>query len=301
MAVAAETSPPMPDLASSTHGFHHTIDSAVETLARLGVPQSRITVEIEGPGGRAHQVLHQEPPPGARLTPEVRITLKAVDVGFFHSLPAGMRDAGGDREPGTRELVSLFDDPLAKAGYWVRRGGRLFDITRENSEACSRWVSLFGLDPHDWPRENLYSLALLLPLLERVAGSEEGIRLALRVILGLPLRRIQREAAFTSLEDEDLTRLAARNSRLGADVVLGDHAEDLEALILEIGPVSLDVYYEFQQEEAARRLESLARLVTPWHQRCYLDWLVLDPGRAPRLGIEAENSRLGINTHLGVA
>jgi predicted component of type VI protein secretion system len=120
-------------------------------------------------------------------------------------------------------------------------------------------------------------------------------------MLGVPLRRIHREAAFTDIEPEDVARLGARNSRLGADTIVGEYTEDLEALILQVGPVPLAVYYQFQEGEAARRLASVSRLCTPWHQRCYVDWLVEDPGRAPRLGIDEENSRLGINTHLGVA
>jgi len=34
-------------------------------------------------------------------------------------------------------------------------------------------------------------------------------------------------------------------------------------------------------------------------RKCRVTWLVEDRAKAPRLGFEVENARLGINSHLG--
>lgn len=291
--------PPMPDFSNPSQGFHHTVDSALEILSRLGVPSSRITIEMAGAGWPARWVVNQQPAAGQPLTPDVRISLSVAGFGFFNALPLGMWDEGGEAEPGTREMLEPVDDPVEKLAHWIRGGARLFDVQPGNHDACMRWISLFGLSAEDWPEESWYNLAILLPHLHRLAGREEGIRLALKLIFGLPLAEVRRRAAFNCFAEEDLSLLGFRSSRLGVDLIVGDGMDDLAQWILVIGPVPLAAYYEFHEEASRRRLEAIFDLCVPCDQKYRVSWLVLDRDRAPRLGMAEENSRLGINTHLG--
>jgi hypothetical protein len=291
--------PVMPDFSHSFHGFHHTIDSALETLSSHGISASRITVRMAGLGWPDHWVIEQDPAPGAELTPDVRLTLDVAGLGFFQALPVGMWDKGGEAEPGTFEIVQVFDDPLQKAAHWVRQGARLFDIRPDNHRACRRWIELFGLDPESWPRENWYHLALLLPNLHRLAGRKEGMELAFRLLLGLPIFEIRRRAGWRYLADPDLSVLGEQYSRLGVDTVIGDRMESLGRQTIKLGPVSLKTYYSYQQEDKARLIDAVLNLSSACHQQYRISWLVLNPARPPRLGFEEQNARLGVNSHLG--
>ncbi|MGH9450182.1 MAG: type VI secretion system baseplate subunit TssG [Terriglobia bacterium] len=297
--MSSPLAPPMPDFTNSSHGFHHTVDSALEILSRLGVPASRITIEMAGAGWPERWVVRQDPAAGQPLTPDVRISVSVAGFGFFNALPVGMWDAGGEAEAGTREILGPVDDPVEKLAHWIRGGARLFDVQPGNHDACMRWISLFGLAAEDWPEECWYNLAVLLPHLHRLAGREEGIRLALKLIFGLPLVEVRRRGAFNGFDEKDLSLLGARSSRLGVDLIVGDGMDDLARWIFIIGPVPLARYYEFHEEASERRLEAIFDLCVPCDQKYRVSWLVRDRDRAPRLGIAEENSRLGINTHLG--
>jgi hypothetical protein len=290
---------PMPDFSHAFHGFHPTLDSALEVLEARGVSTARITVRMTGRGYPTWWVIDQTPKPGQPITPDAQIVLSVAGLGFFHHLPVGMWDKGGEAEPGTQEIVEAFDDPIQKAAHWIRQGARLFDLRPDDYNACQRWIALFGLNAEDWPQEIWYNLALLLPSLHRLAGREEGIRLALDLLLGLPLWQIRRRRGFAYLKDEDLTLLGSEFARLGVDAVLGDRREDLARLTLFLGPVTLDQYYQFQEDEYRRRLDQVLDLTASCYQEARVRWFVLDPQRAPRLGHEQENARLGINSHLG--
>ncbi len=289
----------MPDFENGFHGFHHTVDSALENLAALGISAERVTLRMDGAGLPSRWIARQQPPPGMPLGPGAKISLVVAGLGFFQALPVGMWDMGGETEPGTREIVELLDDPLQKAGHWIRGGARLFEVRPGNPGACARWIALFGVNPDEWPAAVWYTLAILLPSLQDLAGKEHGIRFALQALLGLPLKEVRRRPSFRRMRDEDFTLLARRSSRLGVDCIVGDRVEDLAQLTFVIGPVSLAGYYEFQQPANAQLLNRVLDLCAPFWRKCALSWTVLDERGSPRLGLEAENARLGINSHLG--
>jgi Type VI secretion, TssG len=291
--------PAMPCLESGFHGFHHTVDSALEVLAGLEISPERISLEMDGRGYPSRWVVAQDPAPGAELGPGVRIKLTIAGLGYFHTLPVGMWDSGGDQTIGTKEIVGVFDDPLQKTAHWLREGARLFDLQPENFDACSRWISLFGVDPETWPPEIRYNLSLLLPSLQRLAASEHGIRLIFHLLLNLQVQEIRLFPVFRPLPDQDCSLLGESFSHLGTDLILGNQTEDLSGLLLRIGPISLDDYYANQQRERKRLLGAVLDLCMSVRRRCFVSWLVSDPQKAPRLGVERENSRLGINSHLG--
>ena len=288
----------MPDFSRSFYGFRHTVDSALEGLSSLGVPAERISLRAAGGGMPTGWVTDQSPPVGAPLFEDTLIVLSIAGLGFFHTLPLAMQDRGGDQEPGTKEVFEPLDDPLWKAHHWVYEGARLFDISPAKPDACARWVEVFGLSPAKWPDEQLYPLALLLPSLQALAGTERGIRLALDLLLHLPLQGVKRYPAHQFVAPGQLSLLGSSFNRLSVDCVVGNCIEDLPRSELVLGPVSLDTYYRFQEPAGKALLAEVLRLVTPCYSRYSAFWVVADPEKGPRLGIKQENAVLGINSYL---
>jgi hypothetical protein len=288
----------MPDLSHSFYGFRHTVDSALEVLAVLDIPEARVNVRVVGGEMSSRWVEDQFPPPGAILLEDTLVTLSVAGLGFCHHLPVAMQDSGGEQEPGTKEVFELLDDPLRKAHHWVCEGSTLFNIAPDQPEACARWVAVFGLEPDLWPAQQLYSLALLLPSLQALAGTERGIRLSLELLLHLPVQKIRRHPDFRFMKPDQLSRLGSDFNRVSIDYVLGHCLEDLSCSELVLGPVSLDRYYQFHEPEGKELLRQVLRLVVPFHMRYSTFWVVADPNKSPRLGIREENSVLGINSYL---
>jgi hypothetical protein len=290
----------MPDLAQSFCGFHHTLDSALALLCELKIPLGRITLSMEGRGYPTRWIVEQSPPPGTELDAGAIIELKVAGLGYFHSLPVGMWDKGGEAEAGTQEIVELLDDPLQKAAHWIREGARLFDIHPDNPAACARWITLFGVSPESWPQETWYKLALLLPHLQSLAGTERGLRFAVNLLLDLPVKEIRRSPSFRYIAEDEFSRVGRQHSRLSVDSIVGDRKEELAKLILVLGPVPIKTYYEFAQDRQRKLLDAVLGLVATCYQQHTILWDVEDRARAPRLGQALQNGVLGINTHLGV-
>ncbi|HTR36653.1 MAG TPA: PASTA domain-containing protein [Bryobacteraceae bacterium] len=295
----SETHPLMPDFEHSSYGFHHTLDSALAILSDMDVPPGRVTVRMDGRGYPTRWVVSQSPAPGQPLDSGTTVEILIAGTGYFHALPVGMWDSGGEAEPGTREIVELLDDPIQKATHWVWEGARLFDVRPDNLPACSRWISLFGLSPDDWPSETWYNLCVLLPSLQALAGTEYGLRFALHLILGLPLKEIRRSTTFQLMKEPEYTLLGQRYSRLGVDAIAGERKEELEELTLVLGLVSLDTYYEFQEKEKQRLLLAVLGLVANCYQKHGIAWAVGNPRIMPRLSQARQNTILGINSYLG--
>jgi hypothetical protein len=289
----------MPDLAQSFYGFRHTIHSALEVLESMAVPSSRITLRMAAAGAPAAHIVRQSPAPGAPLFDDTQITLHVSGLGFCHSLPVPMWQRGGDEGPGTMDMLELLDDPLQKCRHWILEGARLFDISPEDHAACARWIALFGLAPEQWPTECLYPVALILPSLHRLAGTDAGIRLGLDLVLHLPFSELRPKRSFLSIKRENVTLLGSRFNRLSVDHILGDRCEDTGAVELVLGPVDLETYYKFSGPDGQALLEKTLRLLMPCHGERFVSWVVADPSKFPALGIARENSLLGINTYLG--
>lgn len=291
--------PVMPDFTQATSEFSHTVDSAMEVLDALGIAESRLTLQMAGPGVQALRIVRQLPVPGTTLTPSVAVTLWVSGFGLFYGLPMPMRESGGEAEIGTREFCRLFDDPLQKSARWFRTGIPLFKIGPDKHAMCRRWIALFGLDPLEWPEELLYPLALLVPTLAKLAGREVGVRLVFLTLLGLPVYKFHYRATYRSLEPEQRSRLGARACRLGRDFIAGDRQADADSVTVQLGPVSLAVYMSFQQQSSRRLMQVVSDLCMSAYQRYSVTWLVEDVRQAPRLGVASQNSRIGLNFHLG--
>ena len=135
--------------------------------------------------------------------------------------------------------------------------------------------------------------------MQQIAGTEYGVRLAFQLLLHLPVKQISQFPSRHFLAEEEYSLLGNRFGRLGVDFVLGDQVEDLAGVRLLVGPISLDQYYRYQEREKKHLVTSVLDLCMPCQHKCWVSWLVENQARAPRLGFEAENARLGINSHLG--
>lgn len=289
----------MPDLTTPTHGFHHTADTALQNLMNLGVGADRITLKKAGRGWGPLRVVDQRPATGAPLPLNAPIELFVEGDGSFDHLPIGMRHGSREGDIGSREFIALFDDAVDKAAVYVRLGGLFFDVRPGNPEGCARWIRLFGVDPDAWPRERLYRLAVLLPCLRNLSGLETGLRLAMRLLLGLEIHSIEWRPRRTTMAREDRSLLGRRAGRLGVDLILGDGVADEAALQITFGPVSLVDFRRHRTRDGEQRIEQVMRLVSPYHWVYDLKWLVGDAARGPRLGVELQNAVLGVNSHLG--
>jgi type VI secretion system (T6SS) VasB/ImpH family protein len=289
----------MPDLIQPRHGYHHTADSALLALSRLGIGTDRITIKKAGRGWARSRVIDQQPPAGAPLAQDTVVELTVEGDSMFYHLPVGMHESSNDGQIGTREFVSIFDDAIEKAAVYIRLGGLFFDVRPSNPAGCARWIRLFGIDPDDWPKERWYRLAILLPCLRYLTGLESGLRLSLRMLLDLEISSISWQPRRTLMDPSDRSSLGARASRLGVDLIVGDGIDDEALMEITLRAETLDKYRLHQTDEGQRRIDQVMRLVAPYHWVYRFKWLIGDVDRAPRLGIEIENAVLGINSHLG--
>ena len=293
--------PVMPELTSGTHAFRHTVDSALACLAAMRISSGRIHLRRTGreavPEGT---IVAQFPVAGEALEPDAQIRLDVAGLGFTHALPVGMWDSGGEAEPGTKEMLEGIDDPLEKLAHWAHEGAALFRISDTDKLACERWMALFGVRSEDWPHELWFRLASLLAQLPALACSEEGMRLVLGVLFQIPIESLRYERSVALIHREKTTLLGNRASRLGIDTVVGDAVEDLAHLRVTLGPVSLKTYEAFAEGVQGKLLRRAFDYLMPAFLDYEIGWTVEDARRCPQLGIAERNSRLGVNTHLGV-
>ena len=293
----------MPSLAGGTHAHRHTVNSALESLAALGIASNRIALRRAGRSGSTEgTIVAQRPQAGEPLTPNTLVELEIAGLGFTHALPVGMWDSGGEAAAGTREILENFDDPLEKLKHWFHEGAPLFRISPEDPAACARWLALFGVDVKEWPRSMWFRLASLISRMAQLSCSQGGCSFVMETLLGIPVKSFTQEPNEVTLPREAVSGLGSKASRLGVDLLMGDRAEDVAKLKIELGPVPLPTYERFaESQEGHQLLGQTMRLVMPASQPYEITWAVEDRTRPPQLGIASGNSRLGINTHMGRA
>ena len=299
----------MPDLVSPGLSYRHTQASAIESLLAAGVPESKISFRFEGCGGRPGLIAAQDPPPGTSHENADRVVITVSGFGLFHDLPFGMRlnTEDGD-QVSTCELLGLFDSEIIRFAYWRDEAPLLFGIGPGRDEANARWLHLFGFDPDLWPKEKHFTLCSLVPVLHRIAGTEDGIRLVLRKLTGLEISEFRYRPHFVPVSTEDRNSLqvdakegsrTARNLRLGLDTVLGMRIEVARRCELRLGPMPLDKWRELKSEAGERQLKQALSLCMPLSVAYSYSFVVGDPGCAIQLGRAERNSVLGVNSHLG--
>ncbi len=293
----------MPAFAGGTHAYVHNINSALESLAALGIAANRVMLRRRGRSGEEPgTVLSQKPAAGTPLSPDRFVELDIAGLGFTHALPVGMWDSGGEAAAGTREILEPFDDPLEKLKHWFHEGAPLFRISPEDPQACVRWLALFGVRAAAWPQPMWFRLASLISRMAQLSCSQGGCAFVLETLLGLPVKSFTYVANEAKLSKSTLSGLGSQASLLGVDLLMGDRVEDLAKLHLELGPVTLATYERFvESKEGAALLRQTLELVMPCTQPYEIGWAVGDWTQPPQLGLAAQNARLGINTHMGGA
>jgi hypothetical protein len=291
----------MPDLVAPRRGVRHTIDSAIPTLERLGVPADRLVVESAGAGWLRGTIVRQSPAPGDPITPRTRIVLLVAGTGALESLPFPLRDAD-DREFRVERLLALFDNPLLKLSYHLRDAGGYLTLRPGDHAGAVRWLEeVFHIASDEWPQDLWYSLARLLPTLHRIAGRQEAIPLAFRLVFGLPVADVRTVSGVAPLRDAQRTYLARRNTRLGVDSVAGTGLYGETAVRVVFGPVSLDMYRRHLEPERRRQRDALYGLTLPCHLRDKVRelWAVGSREDPARLGSDEFQPVLGVNCYLG--
>jgi predicted component of type VI protein secretion system len=125
------------------------------------------------------------------------------------------------------------------------------------------------------------------------------LRLAMLMLLDLEIASIKWRPRRTLMHPSDRSLLGTQASRLGVDLLVGDGVDDEALMEITLRAETLEKYRRFQTDESRKLIVQVMRLVAPYHWVYQFKWLVGDIDRSPRLGIEIENSVLGINSHLG--
>jgi hypothetical protein len=291
----------MPDFVRPRRGARHTLDTALRALRALGVDDGRVVVVSAGAGWAPGAVVRQHPAAGSPLGAEARVTLAVSGAGALEALPYALRDTD-ESAFGVDPLLALFDSPVHKLRHHLRVGAEFFALRAGDPATARRWIEyVFQLDPTPWAPLRWPALARLLPVLHRVAGREDGVRLALDLVFGVPLAAAAVERAMVPVAAHDRCALGTSGARLGVDTLLGDRRAEVGRLVLTLGPVPLDTYLAHRDPALAAERRALYRLVVsaPLAASPREQWLVGDPGAPARLrGAAAAPAALGLTTRL---
>lgn len=291
----------MPDFASPRRGVRHSIDSALQSLERLGVDIDRVVIRRAGAGWPIGTIVAQEPLAGVALSDRTRIVLSVAGTGSLESLPFPLRE---DSEDDFRidELFALFDSPFGKLGHAVRTGGGFLELRPDEPSTALRWIEgIFKFSARSWPKRRWYAVARLLPALHRVAGRSEAVPLGLRLVFGLPVLRVRSVSGLVLTRDARRTRLGIQNGRLGLDASVGAGVRALTGLEVTIGPITLDEYREHAVPSERAQRDALYRLLLPAHVRDAVTerWRVGERSEGAVLGDAWKPAALGVNSYLG--
>lgn len=294
----------MPNLVRAHRLARQTIDSALTTLYALGVDDSRVVVESAGRGWEAGTIVEQSPAPGTPLSARTRVVLKVAGPSAIDTLPFAMRDEH-EQEFRSDRFFALFDSPLAKLAHRVRRGGDYFVASPDDMVRTRRWIEeIFQLSAERWSEERWFAVARLLPALHRIAGRELALRVACRLVFGLPVDRVSMHSGVVALGGSGATRLGEHNARLGVDTIAGTGLRDEASIEVRFGPIGLATYRAHQGASARRERDALFRLVLPMHlaRSVRERWLVGNASQPARIGESGANEDaavLGVNSYLG--
>src|SRR4051812_8244917 len=136
---SAATPVRMPDLATPRRGVRHTIDTALQTLERMGVDIDRVVIRRAGAGWVPGAVVAQTPAPDTEVGEQTRVVLVVAGTGSLESYPFPLRE-DSDTDMRADELFALFDNPLAKLGHAVRMGGAFLELRPDDPSTALKWI-----------------------------------------------------------------------------------------------------------------------------------------------------------------
>lgn len=293
--------PCMPNFSDPRRGIRHTVDSAIPALERLGVDADRMVLKSAGGGWISGTVVAQEPPAGTELGTQTRVVLSIAGSGALESLPFALRE-DSDEDMRADAIFALFDNPILKLRHAVRSGGGFLELRPDQPSTSLRWIEeIFRISSRAWPKRRWYAVARLLPVLHRIAGTEEAVPLALRLVFGLPVANVRIVSGLVPIPPSALTRLAVAGGRLGIDATIGMGLRAITAVEVEIGIVTLDVHREHNDPLERAQREAIYSLVLPAHLHGAVRerWLVGSPDEPPRLRDNWQPAALGLNSYLG--
>jgi hypothetical protein len=290
----------MPDFCTPQRGVRQDVDAALSTLRSLAMSADRVRIERIGGGWKKGTVVRQQPAPGTPIGATTRVILFVSAPAAVDSLPYAMR-----REQegmfGVVELMPVLDAPIAKLESFVRQAGGFLELRPDDPRTAWRWIrEIFGVDPGAWPEERLHALARLLPAVHRLAGTEAGVRVALRTVFELPVLQVDITQRLLEMRSALQTRLGVANGRLGVDAVIGDGITAIAQARVTIGPITLDTYLQHATPRIRAHRDVLyalmlpSALLRPVEER----WHVTPPERGCVIGGSSDAVRLGINSRL---
>jgi len=290
----------MPDFCTPMRGVRQDVDSALATLRHLEIPLDRVRIERIGGGWKKGTVVRQQPAPGQVIRATTRVVLYVSAPAAVDALPYAMRHEE-EGQFGVVELMPVLDSPTAKLEAYVREAGGFLELRPEDPRTAWRWIrEIFAVFPATWPPDRLHALARLLPALHRIAGTVEGVRVALRTVFELPVIDVVITKRLLTMRPALQTRLGIANGRLGVDAVIGDGITALAHARIFIGPVTLDQYLQYNTAEMRGFRDMLYDLVLPSAllRPAEERWNVEPPARGCVIGGPSGAVRLGINSRL---
>jgi hypothetical protein len=297
---AADTAVRMPDFCSPRRGVRQTVDAALASLEQLGVEPDRVVLRAAGAGWVTGTVVGQVPAPGVQLTPETRVELDVAGTGALESLPYPLREDSDDAMR-VDALFALFDAPILRVRHAVRQAGGFSScvLTRSVPRFAGSTGS-FAFRRRPGPRGVVRSGAAPSTL-HRVAGRAEAIPLALELVFGLPVARVQVVSGIAELAElwADESRVREQPPRPGCGArcrLAGDHRDRDRDRSGERRNVPGAPYgggaCGTRRDLPARATGASARAV---RER----WTVGTPANPPRLQDGWQPAALGLNSYLG--
>lgn len=248
----------MPDLSRPRRLGRHTLGTALDVLLASGIPAERVAIRSAGPGWPPQLVLRQEPPPGLAVRPWTRIVLTIGGGGWIDAIPFPLRDQADD-EIGTASLLELLDAPFLRLRHHLSRGG----AASGRASSDERWLErIFHIDLHAWPSALRGSLATLARELHVAGGRADGLRRGFDLIFGLPIRTLSSRVGIVPFAGAR-SRLGARGSRLGVDLLLGEGLRERVVLEVTYGPLDTASYLRHQAEPRRMQRRALHHLLAP--------------------------------------
>lgn len=292
----------MPDFCQPRRGVRHTVRSALRSLRVIGIQSHQVRIERVGGGWPRRTVVEQQPVAGTALTRTTRVVLRISAPSPVDALPYAMRDASDDAFSADR-LMALLDAPVARVDAFVAEAGDFLELRTDLPETAWRWIrDIFQLEPGEVSAPFASALARFLPALHRVAGTEAGVEIGLRVLFDLPLRALRLETGEAPLRDGREVRLGTSNGRLGIDAVIGTGVRIRGTAVVAIGPVTLAEYLAHEGPTPRTRRDLLYRLVMPTGVLAVREqWDVVPSSGGPIIGEPATPLRLGVNSRLAGA
>lgn len=295
----------MPDLISRRAHLHYI--TALNELARLGVDMTRIELlavgEHQNYRGEVHE---QSPAPGTELRPDTKVRLhigypSAADM-LPHQFFVGLEprpNAGHEWEDRARRLMAPFDAAVIRHDAWALYRVLKVSFGYIDRRQINQFLQIFAIPTPevDLTERELLALSMVLPALHDWGGNAEAVSTMLELFFGYPVEITESVPKKYDIPPRLRYRLAAKESRLGIDTLLGKSFVECEsAYRVTISNIEPDAIVQFLPGRSIRKkIDWLLRIIAPNNLVYELQLL---PGRRRlALGNESE-SYLGYATFI---